>query len=107
MQYYPTHTLQLLIGNKLLKEKLKFIFPENKSIIEVFLRKLYFKKEYDVSEMKQYIPELLKYGFVTEKPAEISPNTGTLMFASVINFELTYECQYVCPHCLQINMRRK
>ena len=106
MNFFSTHILEILIGNKILFEKLDFLFGSNALTIKSFLLKVYSRKDYSkISNIKEFIPSLLRYGLISDKEDSKEKGASSLMFANILNFELTYKCQYSCPHCLQIKYR--
>lgn len=40
-------------------------------------------------------------------PAAGAARRATLRFVTAVNFELTYDCDYACPHCLQLGLRSR
>jgi MoaA/NifB/PqqE/SkfB family radical SAM enzyme len=103
--YYSTHILEILFGKKRLRDSLKIIFQENAACIECFLRNVYSRNYTEPDEnIKIFIPTLLKYGLISEFNRIDKSDGCSLMFTDVINFELTYNCNKSCPHCLQSNL---
>ncbi len=107
MTYFSTHILDILFRKKRLKNSLKIIIPRDTLAVESFLTNIYQRKHTEPDEsIKHYIPELLKYGLISETDQQKQSKGCSLLFTDVINFELTYNCDKKCPHCLQSNIAK-
>ncbi|MCX6267959.1 MAG: hypothetical protein NTW16_11465 [Bacteroidetes bacterium] len=105
MRYYKTHILHILVGKKILDDRLIFLFSEDTMAIKSFLLSIYSNKDIEPwDKIKNVIPVLLKYGFISKLDQSGINSKCSLMFTNVINFELTYSCNHQCPHCLQANI---
>ena len=104
--YYPTHILRILVKRNLLEKRLAFLIQDETTQISLFLRKVWsnVKSEID-EEVLKYIPRLLDYELISTKDSSMEDATCSLLFVDAINFELTYKCQYSCPHCWQSEKR--
>lgn len=108
MNFYPTSVLFILIGKGILDEKLKILFPQSHRLIKSFLLNIFYKKDFTISgSILNNIPKLLKWGLISEEYQNIMNRKSSLLFVEVINFELTYNCNYSCPHCLQSVIKKK
>ena len=106
--YYPTFLLKNLNQKNLLDDRLACIFPEESSFNSLFLKTIWSKGKFSPDESNlKYIPKLLDYGLTTDTVWRQNQETGSLLFVKAINFELTYKCQYLCPHCWQSDKRTK
>lgn len=100
--------LKILIGRRILRDKLSFLFRNDVFRIENFLREVFRNERSTPNEkINQYIPILLKHGYISPTENNYSKSKCSLMFTEAVNFELTYQCNSYCPHCLQSNFRRE
>ena len=104
--YFPTHILKILKKGNLLESKLIFFFQEESKCISSFLGKVWSqrKSHFDEDDSK-YAPWLLDYGLISDVNRSLEEGFGSLLYVRAINFELTYKCQYSCPHCWQPAIR--
>lgn len=106
--YYPTHILKILIFNKLLESRLRILFQGDDGNVEYFLKNMWFNGEAEVDEIVlKSIDRIRDYGIVSNVDRRLERETGSLLFVEAINFELSYKCQYNCPHCWQSDERTK
>ena len=119
MEYFKTHILDILrtketlaslngLGqHNILNERVRFLLGESggdtalADEIEAFLKSP--RLDSPGENIQPYLPSLLKYGLIAEKPKL----SGKCSLAGVIaiSLELTYKCNYRCKHCLQKNVR--
>ncbi|MEL7562792.1 4Fe-4S cluster-binding domain-containing protein [Dehalogenimonas sp. 4OHTPN] len=103
---YPTHILQNLIRRSLLDDRLRRLSGGSASRISRFLRKADSPGvSFSVPEMAEFVPVLLKYGFISLHPMP-GRSRCSLLAVTGVNFELTYDCNLNCAHCLQQGIRR-
>lgn len=103
---YPTHILKNLIRRSLLDDRLRRLFGASASRISQFLRKVDSSGvSLSVPEMAEFVPILLKYGFISLLPMP-GRSRCSLLAVTGVNFELTYDCNLNCAHCLQQGIRR-
>lgn len=87
--------------------RLGFLFKKDADEIESFLRAVFSNSTNGPgNNIIKYIPLLLEYGFISEHDNSNKPGKCSLIFTEAINFELTYDCDNYCPHCLQRNIRQ-
>ena len=114
--FASTAILSLLIQKGLLSSRLEWLGLKE-APIAFFLTKL--QREtilpLQTSPINFPIDPLIKHGLLyvqdsnkiptLEAKKLIRKNLLSLAFVRAVNFELTYQCNMVCPHCLQINLR--
>jgi len=102
MAYYPTPVLTSLVTNRHLKRTVTYIFEKNIKEILLFLLAVFREKGYDISDaVAKEMPVLKAFGLISEHRYPVTKNKSSLNFVEAVNFELTYQCNFRCPHCLQ------
>jgi MoaA/NifB/PqqE/SkfB family radical SAM enzyme len=114
--FLSTNVLSLLTKRKLLRSRLQSAgFDEG--VLE-FLTELHKQSILPAESIHQNLPvkRLQKYGLVriedieehsiAKQKAIIRKDRFALTFVQAVSFELTYQCDMECPHCLQRNIRQ-
>lgn len=100
-----THLLRNLIHRGLLDERLTFLFGADAARIGSFLRQIRSSGRLEaVEEFSRFIPILWQHGYISHK-AQRSRSRSSLLAVTGVNFELTYDCNLNCAHCLQKGIR--
>lgn len=106
--YHPSPILKMLLRRHLVEEKLGYLFYEKTKIYSLFLKEVWSKGcIYTTEEVSRQIPKLLDYGFISDIECNREKEIGSLNFIEAVNFELTYKCQFHCPHCWQSSSRKE
>ena len=102
---FTTHILRILLRRKLLRPRLEFLCDKDAHDVERYIIAVT-QKENPVpgATIRRNLPSLLENGYLSAE--EPGPRGRCSLLNTVgVNFELTYECNYACAHCLQQEIR--
>ncbi len=113
---YPTYCLSLLAKKKLLRSRLEYLNCYSPQLIDFLtglLRKNRIKKNSNIPKLA--LQQLKNHGLIIDRKNKnehlIMGNNpahqASLFFVKALNFELTYDCNMNCPHCLQSSVKEE
>jgi len=100
----PTPILRNLQQKKLLGDRLRRLFGHEAPEVESLLGELT-RSGTPSPELRRHASALVEAGYLAMEPEPAHLEWGSILFCRALNFELTYRCQYRCPHCSQLSIR--
>jgi MoaA/NifB/PqqE/SkfB family radical SAM enzyme len=105
--YYPTPILKSLVATRHLERTVSYLFFSGRHEILTFLWEVFREKGYDLTgQIEKEIPLLKTFGLISDHQYSETRYKSSLNFIEAINFELTYQCNYRCVHCLQNGLEK-